>query len=82
MYQTTTHLAKIMEQIENLSVKIEDILMIKEHMENLKLKVKSRYKVLAHDKSILSWKYQNYKKRLIFAEKKSYYCPRLPHLRC
>ena len=54
VFQTTTHSAKIMEQIENLSVKIQNILRIKEQMENLKLKVKNRYKVLAHDKSILS----------------------------
>ena len=48
--------SKIMEQIENLSVKVQDILMIKEQ---------KRYKVSAHDKSILSWRYQNYKKRLM-----------------
>ena len=54
VFQTTTHAAKIMEQIENLSVKIQDIFKIKEQMENLKLKVKSKYKVLAHNKSILS----------------------------
>ena len=52
LFQTTAHLANIMEQFENLSVKIQDILWIKEQTENLKLKVKNRYKVLAHDKSI------------------------------
>ena len=51
---TSTHLAKIMEQTENLSVKIQDILSIKEQMENSKLKIKNRYRVLDHDKLILS----------------------------
>ena len=39
VYEATS---KIMKQIDNVSVKIQDILRIKEQMENLKLKVKNR----------------------------------------